>query len=134
MDNYLTRREKIGITDTERLCLWLGDAQRSLVRSSSLLRARLETTRNFRLGSNRPPPRERAAAAGQFGENLRLFRRKGRLAASSVLNGEWNFSSQDQPWLASEPHGQARVDLEGYDVTVAVDVRGVGERRETCLT
>ena len=68
MDNYLTRREKIGTTGTERPCLWLGDAQPSLVRSSSLLRAHLETSRNFRLGSNRPPTRELAATARQFGE------------------------------------------------------------------
>jgi len=44
-----------------------------------------ETIRNRRLGSNRLPARELAAADGQFGEIPSLVRRQGRLAASSVL-------------------------------------------------
>jgi hypothetical protein len=50
LDNYLIEREKIGTKGTDRRYFWLSDAQPSLVRSSSLLRARLETSRNFRLG------------------------------------------------------------------------------------
>ncbi len=56
------------LNGTERWCLWLVDAEPALIRSSSLLRARLETVRNFRLGSNRPQTRELAATPGLFGE------------------------------------------------------------------
>ncbi len=56
------------LNGTERWCLWLVDADPELLRSSPLLRARLETVRNFRLGSERPQTRELAKTPSLFGE------------------------------------------------------------------
>ena len=56
------------INGTERWCLWLVDAPPSLIRQSSLLLARIETVRAFRLQSNRPQTKELAATPTLFGE------------------------------------------------------------------
>ncbi len=56
------------LNGTERWCLWLVDAEPALIRSSPLLRARLETVRNFRQGSARPQTQELAATPALFGE------------------------------------------------------------------
>lgn len=56
------------LNNEERWCLWLVDAPPTLLRSSKLLMARIETVRIFRLGSNRPQTRELAATPTLFGE------------------------------------------------------------------
>ena len=52
----------------ERWCLWLVDAPPDLLRSSALLRARIQTVRDFRLNSDREQTRELAATPTLFGE------------------------------------------------------------------
>jgi type I restriction-modification system DNA methylase subunit len=52
----------------ERWCLWLVDAPPELLRSSPLLRARIESVRRFRESSSRPQTRELAATPALFGE------------------------------------------------------------------
>jgi len=56
------------INGTVRWCLWLVDADPALLRSSPLLRARIETVRAFRTSSNRPQTKELAATPMLFGE------------------------------------------------------------------
>ena len=56
------------LNNEERWCLWLVDAPPTLLRSSKLLLARIETVRSFRMGSNRPQTRELAATPTLFGE------------------------------------------------------------------
>ena len=56
------------INNEERWCLWLVDAPTTLLRSSKLLMARIETVRSFRMGSGRPQTRELAATPTLFGE------------------------------------------------------------------
>jgi len=56
------------LNGTERWCLWLIDADPIVLRSSRLLRARLESIRHFRLNSDRPQTRELAVTPWLFGE------------------------------------------------------------------
>lgn len=56
------------LNNEERWCLWLVDAPPTILRSSKLLMTRIETVRNFRMGSSRPQTRELAATPTLFGE------------------------------------------------------------------
>ena len=56
------------LNGTERWCLWLVDATPALIRSSALLRARIETVRQFRLSSGRPQTVALATTPQLFGE------------------------------------------------------------------
>jgi hypothetical protein len=56
------------LNGTERWCLWLVGAPSSLLRSSPLLRERIEKIRDFRLGSDREQTNELAKTPTEFGE------------------------------------------------------------------
>ena len=56
------------LNNTERWCLWLVDAPPALIRSSSMVRRRVDGVRQFRLSSNRERTNELAATPGLFGE------------------------------------------------------------------
>jgi hypothetical protein len=59
----------------ERWCLWLVDAPPNLIRSSPMIRSRVEGVRRFREGSDRSKTRELAATPGLFGERRQPTRR-----------------------------------------------------------
>lgn len=56
------------LNNTERWCLWLRDAPPAVIRSSPIVRRRVEGVRQFRLSSNRERTRELAATPSLFGE------------------------------------------------------------------
>lgn len=56
------------LNGTVRWCLWLVDADPSLIRYSPLLRARIETVHTFRAASDRPQTKALAATPTLFGE------------------------------------------------------------------
>lgn len=56
------------LNGVERWCLWLVDAPPDLLRRSSMLRARIQTVREFRLNSARPQTQALAATPTLFGE------------------------------------------------------------------
>jgi len=57
------------INNTVRWCLWLVDAPTSLMRSSRLIRDRLDKVKRFRLSSNRAATQKLASTPYLFGEN-----------------------------------------------------------------